>query len=176
MAERLLKGCKVHWQWSCQHVTEKELSTEERKDVRPNCFKYSDSWQLYKYNSLFWTALWIWPVAELLKTIPTLCKTDEAKLIDEKCNCMVKCKALGTMVDLLWSPKNALYSKSFLTMEESIWEQCPSSTNAVEQRNRDCKSDTPQFLKLATMKIYKVDNVTCLKHIAIEDSSYFIIL
>ena len=65
--------------------------------------------------------------------------------------------------------KNALYSKSFLTMKESIWEQCPSSTNAVKQRNSDCKSDTPQFLKLAMIKIYKVDNVTCLKHIAVED-------
>ena len=52
-------------------------------------------------------------------------------------------------------------------MEESIWERCPSSTNAVERRNRDC--DTPQCLKLAMMKMYKVDKVTCLKHIAAED-------
>ena len=30
MAEKLLKGCKVHWQRSCQHVAEKVLSSQER--------------------------------------------------------------------------------------------------------------------------------------------------
>ena len=59
-----------------------------------------------------------------------------------------------------------MLSKSFSVMENSIWERCPSSTNAVERRNRDCKSDTPQCLKLAMIK---VDKVTCLKHMAAED-------
>lgn len=53
-------------------------------------------------------------------------------------------------------------------MEEDIWKQCPSSTNAVECRNRECKSDTPQCLKLAMMKVYKFDKLACLKHIAAE--------
>ena len=30
-----------------------------------------------------------------------------------------------------------MLSKSFSNMDNNIWEQCPSSTNAVEQRNRD---------------------------------------
>ena len=62
-----------------------------------------------------------------------------------------------------------MLSKSFSMMEDSIWERCPSTTNAVERRNRDCKSDTPQCLKLAMIKVYKVDKVTCLKHMAAED-------
>ena len=37
----------------------------------------------------------------------------------------------------------------------------------MERRNKDCKSDTPQCLKLA-MIVYEVDKVTCLKHIAAE--------
>ena len=30
MAEKLLKGCKVHWQRSCQRVAEKVLSSHDR--------------------------------------------------------------------------------------------------------------------------------------------------
>ena len=40
---------------------------------------------------------------------------------------------------------------------------------AVEQRNRDCESDTPQCLELAMMKVYKVDKAACLKHIAAKE-------
>ena len=39
----------------------------------------------------------------------------------------------------------------------------------MERQNKDCKSDTPQRLKLAMIKVYKVDKVACLKHIAAED-------
>ena len=56
-------------------------------------------------------------------------------------------------------------------MEEDIWKRCPSTTNAVERRNRECKSDTPQCLKLAMIKVYKVDKVACLKHIAAEEGT-----
>ena len=30
MAEKLLKGCKVHWQQSCERVAEKVLSSRDR--------------------------------------------------------------------------------------------------------------------------------------------------
>ena len=44
-----------------------------------------------------------------------------------------------------------------------VRKQCPSTTNAVEsyRRNKDCKSDTPH-LKLAMIKVYKVDKIACL--------------
>ena len=54
-------------------------------------------------------------------------------------------------------------------MDEDVWKKCPSSTNAVERKNKDCKSDSPQCLKLAMIKVYKVDKVACLKHIAAEE-------
>ena len=53
-------------------------------------------------------------------------------------------------------------------MDQDIWAACPSTTNAVERRNKDCKSDTPDSLKSAVIKVYKVDKVACLKHIAAE--------
>ena len=43
-----------------------------------------------------------------------------------------------------------------------------STTNAVERRNRECKSDIPQCLKLSMIKVYKV---ACLKHIAAEEGT-----
>ena len=39
----------------------------------------------------------------------------------------------------------------------------------MERKNKDCKSDSPQCLKLAMLKVYKVDKVACLRHIAAED-------
>ena len=94
-----------------------------------------------------------------------LCKTDDAKYIDDNCDwSCAKHRALW------WARCDHLkmLSKSFSNMEDNIWEQCPSSTNAVERKNRDCKRDTPQCLKLAMMKVYIVDKVACLKHIAAE--------
>ena len=60
-------------------------------------------------------------------------------------------------------------------MEDDIWQWKMifgsnvqvASTNAIECRNKDCKSDTPQCLKclkLSIIKIYKIDKVACLKH------------
>ena len=56
-----------------------------------------------------------------------------------------------------------MLSKSFSIMENKIWKQCPTTTNAVERRNKDCKCDVPQSLKLAMIKVYKVDKVALLK-------------
>jgi len=39
-------------------------------------------------------------------------------------------------------------------MEDKIWKQCPTTTNAVGRRNKDGKSDVPQSLKLAIIKVY----------------------
>jgi len=41
----------------------------------------------------------------------------------------------------------------------------------VERRNKDCKSDVPQSLKLAMIKVYKVDKVARLKHISAEEGA-----
>lgn len=61
-----------------------------------------------------------------------------------------------------------MLSAIFTVMDKEVWKSCPSTTNAVERRNKDCKSDTPGSLKLAMMKVYKVDEVACLKHITAE--------
>lgn len=41
----------------------------------------------------------------------------------------------------------------------------PSSTNAVEHKNRDCKTATPQALLPALVNLYKMDKAICAKYI-----------
>ena len=51
-------------------------------------------------------------------------------------------------------------------MKIDQWQACPSSTNAVERRNKDCGIDSLECLKLSMIKVYKIDKLACLKHIA----------
>ena len=60
-----------------------------------------------------------------------------------------------------WSQSTHLkmLCKSLSDMTDSVWDKCPSTTNAVERKNRDCSSNSPQYPKLAMMQAYKVDKV-----------------
>ena len=105
-------------------------------------------------------------VEQLLAKIPPLCSNDDTIFVDESCEWSAakhwaqwwaRCEHLRML------------SRAFSRMDDSTWEQCPSSTNTVERKNKDCKSDTPQCLKLAMVKVYKLDKFACLKHISAED-------
>ena len=61
-----------------------------------------------------------------------------------------------------------MLSQSFSDMSSSVWNKCPSSTNAVERKNKDCKSDKAP-LKLAMISLYKLDKLACFKHMAAEE-------
>ena len=169
MAEKLLKGCKVHWQRSCQRVAEKVLSSRDR--LRERVFlQIASKIQILESSvtiiACFEALCGVRSVTELLQIVPNLCKADDAEFIDGNCDwsCAKHWAQWWTRCDHL-----KMLSKSFSNMDDDIWEQCPSSTNAVERRNRDCKSDTPQCLKLALIKVYKVDKVACLRHIAAKE-------
>ena len=87
MAEKLLKGCKVHWQRSCQRVAEKVLSSQERgrekKIVLQNTSKIQTLDSSVSIIACFEALCGVRPVAELLKIIPTLCESDNARFIDD---------------------------------------------------------------------------------------------
>ena len=70
-----------------------------------------------------------------------------------------------------WSKASHLrrLCKAFTMIEQDLWSKCPATTNAVERKNKDCTSDTPQCIKLAMISLYKVDKVVCFKHIAAEE-------
>ena len=41
-------------------------------------------------------------------------------------------------------------------MEVAVGDKCPTTINAVERENKDCKCNNPDNLKLATMVAYKL--------------------
>ena len=105
-------------------------------------------------------------VEDLLDNLSGLCSSDDAIYVDETCNW-----SLAKHWAQWWTRKDHLkmLSSAFSPMEEDIWIRCPATTNAVERKNKDCKTDTPNNLKSAMIKVYKIDKVCCLKHFAAED-------
>ena len=61
-----------------------------------------------------------------------------------------------------------MLSKAFSPMDKETWSKCPSTTNAVERKIKDCTSENVQGIKLSMSKVYKIDKVACLKHIAAQ--------
>ena len=173
LAEKLLKGCKVHWQRSCQRVADKVATSKDRKKEKDIFMKISSQIQRLENSvhiiACFESLCSVRCVSQLLNILPGLCSAEDAQFIDNNCNWSSSkhwCQ--------WWTRRDHLImlSKSFSKMDDKIWERCPSTTNAVERRNKDCKSDNPQSLKLAMMKVYKVDKVACLKHIAAENGVF----
>ena len=148
MAEKLLKGCKVHWQRSCQRVAEKVISSKERGREKKVFLQIAYKIQVLDSSvsviACFESLCGVRPVTQLLQIVPDVCSNDDAKFVDKNCDwsCAKHWAQWWTRSEHL-----KMLSRSFSKMEGSIWEMCPSSTNAVERRNRDCKNDTPQCLK-----------------------------
>ncbi len=106
-------------------------------------------------------------VADLLQKVPSVCSASDAAFVDKKCTW----KAAKNW-PYWWtrSTRLKMLSQVFSQVPET-WSSCPATTNAVERTNGDCKSDSPQPLKLAMINVYKIDKCTCFKHIAAEQGA-----
>ena len=170
LAEQLLKGCSVHWQRSCQHIADRIVSSKDKAKEKKVFLNIAYSIQKLRDSpsivACFETLCGVRTVKQLLQKMPSLCSKDDADFIDKNCNW-----SLAKHWAQWWTRCNHLKMLSgvFAVMDKDVWKLCPSTTNAVERRNKDCKSDTPGCLKLAMLKVYKVDKVACLKHIAAEN-------
>ena len=105
------------------------------------------------------------PLKKLIAKVPVAIPETICDQIDRKCDwTTVKNWAQW------WAKSNHLkmLSKVFSSMTTSVWNACPNTTNAVERKNKDYKTDNPKSLKLAMVKVYKLDKIACLKHIAAE--------
>ena len=56
--------------------------------------------------------------------------------------------------------------KDFSTMDSTVWGRTPSTTNAVERLNAECKSKQPVALQHALSDVYRLDKSACGKHLA----------
>ena len=98
---------------------------------------------------------------KLLRTISSL-TSDEAIFADKWCN-WSKAK---NWAEWWLRPKHLqMLHKYFSTMDLSVWNRSPSTTNAVECLNAECKSKVAVTLQHALTNVYKLDKSVCAKHL-----------
>ena len=89
-------------------------------------------------------------VEELVSKVPAVISLDEATFVDEMCD-WTSAKHWAQW----WTRSNHLKMLSNESMEDEILSRCPATTNVVERKNKDCKTDSPNNLKMAMIKVYK---------------------
>ena len=170
-AEQLLKGCKVHWLRSCQRVAEKVSQSHDRSRERnvfesvAKCIPHLKS--AVQVIACFEALCGVRTIVELLNKVPSICRTEDAQFVEKNCD-WTAAKNWAQW----WTRATHLrmLSKTFSSAPDT-WTNCPTTTNAVERKNKDCKTDRPQPLKLAMINIYRIDKNVCCKHIAAEQGA-----
>ena len=106
-------------------------------------------------------------ITQLVEKLPDICSKEEAKTVDLHKNWS------GANSWAQWWTRSThlkMLSAAFSEMDMDIWKRSPT-TNAVERKNRDCKSDAVSIKQIMT-ETYKIDKVVCMKHItALQGSS-----
>ena len=85
----------------------------------------------------------------LLNVIKDL-SLEEVEFLDKNCNCTVTKKRVEWWIR---AQHLKMLHKDHADMDTDTWKRCPSSTNAVERKNRDCKTATPQSLLPALVNL-----------------------
>ena len=169
-AEEFLKGCKVHWQHSCQQIANRVASSKNKqkeKDIFLAIANQIQKQDAIKIVACFETLCSVRTVNELVKlNIDSEISQEDTDYVDNNCDWL-----LAKHWAEWWSKASHLkrLCEAFTMMEQDVWSKCPATTNAVECKSKGCISDTPQGIKLAMISVYKVDKVVCLKHIAVEE-------
>jgi len=74
-------------------------------------------------------------VNSLLIKLPSLCCKNDADFIDHECDwSMAKNWAQWWTI----CSHLRMLSATFTAMDKDVWSRCPSTTNPVERKNRDC--------------------------------------
>ena len=169
VAENLLRGCSVHWNCFCQRVADRVAKRKEEKSIYLKvCYTIPKLTTAVEVVAYFEALCGVRSLNELSKKVQTLKLTkEEIESIHKKCDWSIakhwaqwwaRCEHLKMLTEV------------FTSMDITIWRKCPTTANAVERKNKDCKCDNPGNLKLAMMKVYKLDKVASLKHIAAEQN------
>ena len=165
VAERLLRGCRVHWIRSCQRVSERvSKSTDKTKEkvifrkISSAITVLSDRQDIIRcFKALCGEE----SALSLTDTVPGLTE-EEATFVDYNCDwTAVKHWASWWIqphhLRMLCGP----CSKT----SPDVWKTDPLSTNAVEGKNSECKANQPVPLKAALINVYKINIAACCKHI-----------
>ena len=162
-ANTLLRGCQVHWIRSCQRVCDRICKSSTEKNV----FKTLSAaiTCLHKQTNViacFEALCGERSVVSMIKIVTSL-NLKDAKFVDKHAD---------------WSAANhwaswwtrdehlRMLCLPFSEMASGVWKSCPSTSNAVERRNAECKEKLPLPLKAAMINVYNIDRATCYKHIS----------
>ena len=107
----------------------------------------------------------LWQCKNLQKKYLFMYNVEDVNFIDEECD-WTSAKHWAQW----WTrPTHLKMLSCVFSYVPETWKNCPTTTNAVERKNYECKTDTPQSLKLAMINVYKHDKNACCKHIAAEN-------
>ena len=166
LAITLLKGCKVHWTRLCQRVRDRIATAKDK--VREKGLFSSIASRIPSISArsniviAFEVLCGKKSANTLLGIIEGLSK-DDAQFIDSNTNWASATK----WMEWWMRPQHLkLLHKDYAEMDESVWERCPSDTNAMERKNLDSKEFLPQQLQVAMTNLYKYDKAACAKNIA----------
>ena len=165
MAIKLLKGCSVHWTRSWQRVRDRVCSSNDVPREKKLFALIASNIQKLPTGSTVCNAFEVLCKQKSANTLIGRIKgfsKDDSQFIDNSTN-WSSAKRWAEW----WMREQHLrmLSKNYSEMDQSIWEQCPADTNAVERKNKDSKETQPQPLQTAMVNLYKLDKAICSKHL-----------
>ena len=175
IAMKLLKGCKVHWLCSCQRISER-VNLSANKQLEHDVFikfacRIHTLPSAVEIVACFEALCGVRTIALLIERIPGICTEAEAHFVDSQCDWS---KAKNWAQWWCRSTHLKMLCRTLACMDDDVWEECPTTTNAVERRNQDCSLAKPLHPKLAMIEAYKLDKVTCYKFIAADEGTSLI--
>lgn len=162
-ANKLLKGCRVHWIRSCQRVCDRICKSSIEKNVFKTlstaitCLKKPTN-----IIACFQALCGERSVASMTSIVTSL-NSKDAKYVDKYSDW-----SAASHWASWWSTEEHLrmLCLPFSEMTSQVWTSCPSTSNAVERKNAECKEKHPLPLKAAMINVYNIDRAVCCKHIA----------
>ena len=89
LAEKLLKGCRVLWIRSCQHVADKAKSRDKKRE-KDIFIKISTRIQTLECTvhivACLESVCGVRSVSQLVKSVPGICSADDAQFVDDNCD------------------------------------------------------------------------------------------
>lgn len=132
VAENLLKGCSVHWNRSCQRVSDRVARRKEEEDIFLKiCYKISKVTTAVEVVACFEALCSVLSLNELSKRVRTLqFSRTEIDLVEKECDW-----SIAKHWAHWWARSDHLkmLSKVFTSMDAAVWSKCPTTTNAVER-------------------------------------------
>ena len=161
-ANKLLKGCQVHWIRSYQRAGEqvvKSQATNKRKleleafgIVAAQITKAKSQQDVFK---LFQCLLGSCTLSEIQYLAAGLTEDHVSTVNNTHWSAAKNWVSWWTRL-----PHLRMLNSSFSDMDKQQWDKCPTTMNAVERKNKDSKGPQPLDLKQALLRVYRIDKAS----------------